>query len=293
MLVHGSSGTGKSSIVETLRHYATQDDWGYFVSGKLDQLRGNDPYSAIVEAFTGDLIDVILQGGDLEKIRYNIRDELQTDVPMFAQLVANLTLLDSALCVDFMLQPIEKVRQYFVRFKLACRSFLRAVASVEHPVVIFIDDLQFAADEASLKVMEAIMTDPESKNVLIVTAYRDGEKYIHRLLKNAIEVTNQRTKEKENVLRMTNIPVVNLEIDSTNDLISDALGMHLQTTMPLTPPVLRKTHGNVNHILRCLEFLQFEQLLTPPMNDGARQIGSGTSSALRSKHLSLTTSLTF
>jgi hypothetical protein len=112
------------------------------------------------------------------------------------------------------------------------------------------------------------MTDPVSKNVQNIVAYRDGERYIHRL-NNAIAVTNARTKKEVNTLRITDIPVVNLAFDSTNELVSNALGMNPRMTMALTThTVLRKMHGNVYHILRYLEFLQFEQLLAPPTNDG-------------------------
>ena len=264
VLVHGESGTGKSTAVETLRRHVTRNDFGYFVCGKFDQLRGNEPHSAIVAAFT-DLIDLIQQGGNLENIREAIREELQGDAAMFAQLVTNLAVLDPSLNVDYE-QCMEMVGQALVRFKLACRSFLRAVASAEHPLVIFIDDLQFAGDEASLEVIEAIMTDPASKNVLVVAAYRDDQQDRSRL-ERAINIVSN-SKREDAVLRITDIHVVNLDTKDANHLLSDLLDLDKISTLPLASLIVRKTHGNVYYILKYLEFLQTEELLTPSDDEG-------------------------
>lgn len=140
---------------------------------------------------------MIIQEPDIDTFRSTVRNKLQNDASMFAQLlVTNLKFLDPELSISYT-PKLNNADQTFVRFKLACRSFLDAIASPLHPVVLCLDDLQFSAEVASLKVIESIMTDPESKNMLLLATYCDGQEYMSRLNETIKLVDAESIKAKQ------------------------------------------------------------------------------------------------
>jgi predicted ATPase len=148
IVVTGSSGSGKTTLVESLRKPVSLEGRGYYVCGKFDQLFANDrPYSAIVDAFT-DIIDLIMLSNDIESRKETIKNALGAEVTLMCNLLSNLQYLTGTPLdyddVDFE----NNMRQAFLRFKLLCRKFIRALATEEHPIVIVLDDVQWS-DQAT------------------------------------------------------------------------------------------------------------------------------------------------
>jgi histidine kinase len=153
VLIHGESGSGKTSLVESLRQ-SVLDSKGFFVSGKYFQTFGNqEPYSAIMAAFS-DLCDLISQSEMYnEAYLLKIQKQLRSDHALLLQkTISNISPFLNTL--EGTSIPIVDVhnRAMFSTFKDACKSFLQAMSCESHPIVLFIDDIQWM-DESSKKLI--------------------------------------------------------------------------------------------------------------------------------------------
>ena len=167
--VHGISGSGKSRLVETLRD-PVSNAGGYFCSGKFDALQKSDPYSAIVQALS-DLCDLIAASDQLNEMRASINDALGDEIEILCQLISHLRYITGTQSLGYQ-EPQSYIAGAFVRFKSLSTKLVRALATLQHPICIVLDDIQFA-DKASLEVIQTLMMDPDSNNVLIIVVYRD------------------------------------------------------------------------------------------------------------------------
>jgi predicted ATPase len=144
VIVHGESGSGKTALVEMLRKPVCAAN-GYFVEGKffqLDTTVPGKPYSAIMAAFS-DLCDLVIQSDDYDEDQRRVmKESLGSEAQLLVKSISNLSPLVGAV------NQIEaREATSFAQFKVACRTFLRSVASEKHPVVMFLDDIQWAATE--------------------------------------------------------------------------------------------------------------------------------------------------
>lgn len=135
---------------------------------------------------------------------------------------------------DFYLTSKELV----TKFKESCVAFLRAIASDDQQVFVFLDNLQFA-DVGSLEVIEALLADTESRNTLIVCSYQDNVSRTE-LVKNLFANPNNVPR-----LSVRDIELQDLDMVATNRLLSEMLEKDESTTMRLSEVVLLKTNGNV------------------------------------------------
>ena len=185
-LIDGSSGTGKTALAEAIRNQVTLKANGFYAAGKFDQIR-NEPLSAIVEAFS-DLCDLIGQEFSIDDMRTMFND-LDNDLAILTNILPNLGRMYNEVQVhkSSQQQPTEPDSSFavlesmstsigkdmFARFKLSCKRFLQSTASAKHPILLLLDDLQWA-DEASIEVIRSLMTDQDSRNVLLVCTYRSN-----------------------------------------------------------------------------------------------------------------------
>src|SRR6202043_2780890 len=139
VLVSGYSGVGKSSVVNEL-HKALVSPRGLFASGKFDQYKRDIPYATLAQAFQ-TLVRQILAKSEAEVGHW--RGALEDAVGPNGQLIVNLIPE-----VEFVIGkqppvpdlPPQDARN---RFQLVFRRFLRAFAKPEHPLALFLDDLQW------------------------------------------------------------------------------------------------------------------------------------------------------
>ncbi|WP_437821588.1 AAA family ATPase [Sorangium sp. So ce1078] len=169
-LFSGPSGVGKSALAGALREEARLAG-GLFAPGKFDLLQRGTPYAALAQAFRAiarrrlsDSAEAL--SGWAETCRAALGANARILVDMAPELARILGEPPALLEVS----PADAKH----RFQLTVQRFVRATASAEHPLVLFIDDLQWA-DAPSLALLEAIATDPEIKHFLLLGAYRDGE----------------------------------------------------------------------------------------------------------------------
>ena len=250
VLISGYSGIGKSSVVNEL-HKALVPRRGLFASGKFDQYKRDIPYATLAQAFQ-TLVRQILLKSEAEVGHW--RSAFQEALGQNGQLIINLIPE-----VEFILgkqPPVPDLppRDAQNRFQLVFRRFLGAFARPEHPLALFLDDLQWL-DAATLDLIEHLVTHSEVHHLLLVGAYRDNEVSSSHLLTGTLEAI------REAGMKMEEIVLAPLGLDDIGQLVADALHCKQDTSNPLAQLVLEKTGGNPFFAIRFFTALADEGLL--------------------------------
>ena len=194
VLVSGYSGVGKSSVVNEL-HKALVPPRGLFAAGKFDQYKRDVPYATLAQAFQM-LVRQILVASEAEVDRW--RHALLEALGPNGQLMVNLIPE-----VEFVIgkqPPVAELppQEARGRFQLVFRRFLGAFARPEHPLALFLDDLQWL-DTATLELLERLITDPDMRHVLLIGAYRDNEvSSSHPLMRTLAAIRDAGAKDAGN-----------------------------------------------------------------------------------------------
>jgi PAS domain S-box-containing protein len=171
VLVGGPSGIGKTALVRTVYLDIARKGRGLLIAGKHDQLARSTPYAALAQAF-GELIRQWLASPPavLRAWQERIRSEVGDNARLIADVVPELDLLMGGLA------PVAQVDgdQVLNRQKLTWLNFVRAVTTPNAPLVMFLDDMQWA-DTATLLILETLLTDVQSHQLLVIAAHRDNE----------------------------------------------------------------------------------------------------------------------
>ena len=250
-LVSGYAGVGKSALVQEIYKPITEKQ-GYFISGKFDQFHRNIPYSAIVNALR-KLVQQLLSEPDDQVQQW--RSRLQTALGNNGQLIIDV-LPEVELIVGNQL-PIPEVgaTEAQNRFNRIFQQFVRVFCSEEHPLVIFLDDLQWI-DSATLKLIELMLLDEQTQFLFLIGAYRDNEvNPTHPL-----GLTLERLRKQGAVLQ--EIILSPLTLEPLSQLIAETLHRNVDTVGSLAELVLRKTEGNPFFVSEFLRLLYSENLLT-------------------------------
>ena len=248
--VHGVSGTGKSSLVESMREIVMTNDAGCFVSGKFDLLQtSREPYSAIAAAFS-DICDIILQSENPMDERRAALVALGPECKILSRVVSNISNITGEECGN---EPYTVGNEDFACFMLACKQFLCAVATDDHPLLIFFDDVQWA-DAMSFRLIEALLrSDTDSRNVLFCLAYRDDEVNVRSRLHLDLWGPEH--------LSFSEIEVTNLDISDLTSMLSTLLLRKADSIESLVMLIHEKTKGNPHSVVQLLEYLETKGLL--------------------------------
>ncbi|GAB4281165.1 MAG: AAA family ATPase [Oscillatoriaceae cyanobacterium] len=251
MLVSGVPGIGKSSLVQEIYKPITAAK-GYFIAGKFDQLQRNIPYSAVVAAFC-DLVRQLLTEPEalLVKWREKLAAAFGTNGQIIIDVIPEVELIVGAQLPVQELGAAESQN----RFNRVFQNFIRVFCDKEHPLVMFLDDLQWA-DLATLKLLELILTDDLTEYLFVIGAYRDNEVSSNHPLMMTVETLHQRG------VAIDQINLYPLNLKQINQLIADTLHAELEDTLPLAKLVHSKTSGNPFFVSQFLNALYQEHLLT-------------------------------
>jgi PAS domain S-box-containing protein len=250
VLVSGYSGIGKSSVAHEL-HKVLVPPHGLFASGKFDQYKRDIPYAILAQAFQG-LILYILSKSEAEVSDW--RDSLCKSLGPNGQLIVNLIPE-----IEFVIgkqPPVADLppREAQNRFQMVFRHFVGVFARKEHPLALFLDDLQWL-DTATLDLIEHLVTHSEVRHLLLLGAYRDNEVGpTHPLLRTLEAIRNAGAKVHEIVLAP-------LRIDDVGRLVADALHCEPERARPLAQLVQEKTDGNPFFAIQFFTALAEEGLL--------------------------------
>ena len=249
VLVSGYSGVGKSSVVNEL-HKALVPPRGLFASGKFDQYKRDIPYTTLAQAFQ-TLVRQILAKSEAEVGRW--RGALEDAVGPNGQLIVNLIPE-----VEFVIgkqPPVPDLPPQDAqnRFQMVFRRFLGVFARPEHPLALFLDDLQWL-DAATLELLEHLITDPDVRHVLLVGAYRDNEVSQSHPLMRTLGVVRKAG------VRVHDIVLEPLGLDDLGRLVADALHSEQDFARPLAQLIHEKTGGNPFFAIQFLTALAEEGL---------------------------------
>ncbi|MBD1909147.1 MULTISPECIES: hybrid sensor histidine kinase/response regulator [unclassified Leptolyngbya] len=250
LIVKGYSGIGKSSLVHEIRQPIIEAK-GYFISGKFDQFQRNVPYSAIITAFQSLIKQWLTESEvQLAQWRTKLLTVLGHNAQVIIDVVPDVEKIIGKQPAALELAPTEAQN----RFNLVFQNFIRICCSPEHPLVLFLDDLQWV-DFATLKLLDVIMTDVEIGHLFLVGAYRDNEiSSSHPLMM----VLDSLRSQAVTIHEITLAPLTLLDI---SHLIADTLHSDEISVQALAELVLRKTSGNPFFVTQFLKTLYQEQLL--------------------------------
>jgi serine/threonine protein kinase len=256
MLVAGFSGIGKSVLIKEIYKSLTEKQ-GYFISGQFEQFQRNIPYSAVVTAF-GELVQQLLSESESQLIRW--KDKLLTALGTNGQVIIDIIPEIELIIGSQPAVPKLGVTESKNRFNLVFQNFMRVFCQPEHPLVIFLDDLQWV-DSATLNLLEVLMTDKETNTLFFIGALRDKEITPTHPLMMTLDALG-----KENVV-INKIILKPLVYEEVNLLIADSL--HQKSVESLTDLVMCKTRGNPFFVNQFLHTLYDEDLLhfIPPTDD--------------------------
>jgi predicted ATPase/tRNA A-37 threonylcarbamoyl transferase component Bud32 len=251
MLVAGYCGIGKSVLVQEIYKPITEKR-GYFISGKFDQLKRNIPYSAVVSAFAG-LVRQLLSESEYQLQQWH--NKLLTALGTNGQIIINV--IPEVELIIGKQAPLPEVgaTEALNRFNRVFQKFIRVFCSKEHPLVIFLDDLQWV-DSATLKLIELMMMDADTQYLFVIGAYRDNEVNLSHPLMMMLKGL---TKEEPTIRWITLAP---LGLEALVQLIADTLHSEISTVKSLAELVARKTGGNPFFVNEFLKTLYTENLLT-------------------------------
>ncbi|MEH2097408.1 trifunctional serine/threonine-protein kinase/ATP-binding protein/sensor histidine kinase [Nostoc sp.] len=251
ILVAGSSGIGKTAIVNEVHKPITRQ-CGYFIKGKFDQFNRNIPFFALVQAFR-DLMTQLLTESDAQI------DQWKTQILS--------TLGESGQVIIEVIPELERIigKQPSVpelsgtavqsRFNLLFQKFIQVFTTQEHPLVIFLDDLQWA-DSASLKLMHLLMSEASKSYLLVIGAYRDNEVSSAHPLMLTIEEMRQEG------IKVSSIVLAALTQTDLNQLIADTLKYSTEQATAIANLVYQKTKGNPFFTNQFLKSLHEDGLIT-------------------------------
>ncbi len=250
MLVSGYSGIGKSVLVREIYKPITLSK-GYFIGGKFEQYQRERPYSAIIQALK-ELIRLLLTEPETQLKQWceQLLKALGRNAGVIIEEIPELEQIIGQQSAVRNLPPTESQN----RFNITFQKFIEVFAGPKHPLVIFLDDLQWS-DSASLQLIESLIVGLNIKHLLLIGAYRDNEVNPgHRFLTTLKEIEKAGAK-------IDRISLIPLKLSEIASLIADSLNCTQEVANPLAELILAKTDGNPFFINQFLTSLYREKLL--------------------------------
>ncbi len=250
VLVSGYSGIGKSTVVSEL-HKALVPPRALFAAGKFDQFKRDIPYATLAQAFQG-LVRTILghKEAELAGWRNAIRHALGPNGQLMVNLIPELELVIGPQPPPPELPPQDAQS----RFHMVFRRFVAVFARPEHPLALFLDDLQWL-DGATLDLFQHLVAHDEMRHMMLIGAYRDNEVSAGHPLMAALDAIRKAGTP------MHQIVLAPLGLDDVSRLIADALRCAEQRARPLAQLVHAKTGGNPFFTIQFVTELAEEKLL--------------------------------
>lgn len=255
-LVHGHSGVGKSALVNELDRPLVHER-GFLVQGKFEQFQHGEVYTALAAAFRGLVHQLLAQSEErLAGWRHALNEVLAPNANLVVDLVPELELIIGQQPEVAELPPAEARN----RLHIVLTAFLRVFAGEGHPVVLFLDDLQWS-DIPTLELLRRLVTSRELSHLLLIGAYRSNEVGVGHPLRLLLDDL----QAQKNIHQL---PLGPLEQDSVTHLVADALCREQDEACPLSDMLYDKAQGNPFFTNELLRQLHKEEALTPDPDSG-------------------------
>ena len=252
VLISGPPGMGKTTLVQEIHKPLTRQR-GYFVSGRFDQLQRNIPYRALGEAFQNLVRQLLTESeAQLEGWRQKLRQALGSNGQIMVDIIPHLTMILGPQPPVAELEPAAAQN----RFRLVFQNFIRVFCQPAHPLVIFLDDLQWA-DTASLKLVEWMLTDEDVSNLLLIGAYR-----AHKVDASHPLMISWNNLKKDKTTIINQIELMPLKLAHVTELIAETVHQAPAAVKLLAHLVISKTQGNPFFVRQFLLKAYQEKLLS-------------------------------
>src|SRR5215469_14403420 len=224
---------------------------GLFGCGKIDQYKRDIPYATLAQAFQSLIRPLLTKSeAELDKWRRDLLDALDQNGQLIVNLVPELKLIIG----DQPPVPEVPAQEAQRRFRLVFRRFVGAFARPEHPLALFLDDLQWL-DAATLELLEHLMTEQEVRYLLLVGAYRDNEVSPSHPLVRTLDVI------RKTGVKVQEIVLAPLVVDDVSRLVADSMHCSTDSARPLAELIHQKTGGNPFFAIQFFTALADEGLL--------------------------------
>ena len=224
---------------------------GFFISGKLDQIKRDIPFATITQAIQNLVQYLLTESEDqIEHWRQRLEEEVGSGLAFITRLVPKIELLLGQQARPFEYPPQEMKP----RCNEALRRFIKVFARPEHPLVLFLDDLQWA-DLDTLGLIKKLHAEGADMHLFIIGSYRDNEVSVGKLL----ELMGN--EGDENTPPVQQIVLQPLTIEPLNEIVMETLRCQSADAAPLTDLIFKKTLGNPLFSIQFLQNLYQEQLL--------------------------------
>ncbi len=249
-LITGPAGIGKTSLVQEIYQALTLQR-GYFISGKFDQLKRNIPYVGFIEAFQNLIHSLLAEGASaLQKWRSELLHALKDQGQVIVEVIPEMEWIIGAQPTLPKLPYLENQQ----RFHQVFQRFIQTFAQADHPLVVFLDDLQWV-DSGSLKLIEALFSGKQSHSLLLIVSYRDNETPFNhpwqQTLKTLLEGTTQ----------VSTLPLSPLTDSHIGTWLKDTFSVSGTSIQQLAALIQTKTEGNPFFIREFLKSLHTQQLI--------------------------------
>ncbi|HIK07074.1 MAG TPA: AAA family ATPase [Trichormus sp. M33_DOE_039] len=260
MLVAGFSGIGKTAVINEV-HKPIVKQRGYFIKGKFDQFNRNIPFSAFVQAFRNLMWQLLTEpDAVIQKWKTKIISALGESGQIIIEVIPELEIIIGQQ------PPVPELSGSAAqnRFNLLLQKFIQVFSNQEHPLVMFLDDLQWA-DSSSLQLIELLIGNVNNRHLLLIGAYRDNEVNPTHSLILTLEKIQQITA------RVNTITLQNLSYLKLNQLVADTLGCVEESAWSLSQLVYQKTQGNPFFATQFLKALHQDSLIEFNISEGCWQ----------------------
>src|SRR6478672_5492357 len=260
MLVSGYSGIGKTSVVNEV-HKPIVGARGYFIAGKFDQFKRNIPYASLIQAFQSLVGQILTESAaKIGEWKTKIIKALGENGQVIIDVIPD---------VEFIIGTQPPVAQLGStetqnRFNRVFQQFISLFTTQEHPLVVFLDDLQWA-DSASLNLIELLMADIDNKYLLLIGAFRDNEVSPTHPLIMSLE------KLQKAGATLNNMVLAPLKLADVEALIAETLNDVSLEMQDFASLLFHKTGGNPFFLTQLLKTLHQENLLSYSFKLGSWQ----------------------
>lgn len=265
IIVAGPKGIGKSTLVNELRKPVTAQR-GYFISGQCNKdERGTTPYSSFIQAFSSLIEQHFYESPvHLQAWKTHLMRVLGVNAGVMLKYISKLeSIIDPQ--PEVLALPSDKEQN---RLLLTFQKFVQAGATADHPLVLVLDDLQWA-DQPSLTLLEHLLIDPDTQHILFIGTYSDDEDNDGTALHDIQEI-----------MRISHPIRLNpMKLQEVHTFITDTLGLDSQEKSP--PPELlhqlaellhQRTGGNPFFLSQYLQYLHAQQLIDFDGHDGSLKL---------------------
>jgi predicted ATPase/DNA-binding CsgD family transcriptional regulator/GAF domain-containing protein len=250
ILVSGYPGVGKTMLInECLKPIAAEK--GYFITGKFDQLEHNMPYAPIADAFSNLIKQLLTEDKEeVNKWRKKILYVLGRSGSVITDIIPELE------CIIGKQQPVDPLppKEAENRFFMVFRNFVKIFAWKGHPLVLFLDDLQWV-DTACMRLLKYLARDANLHYILFVGAFRDNEVNENHPLAEILKGTSKKQSNRKH------IPLMPLEWNQVKRLVAEILHTDTKSSSSLSKILYKKSGGNPFLLVQLLTLIHDEGLL--------------------------------